>query len=317
VSCTSPLLPRGLAVVEFSTDSKTFSANGLTLTLYPAPRVTALSPQGGFSGGGTVVTVYGNELFTPNKTADAKCRFGVIPTDAVAFFPKPGASVQALVCIAPVNIGSFPVEVSLNGGNVYTRDEVTFFYFQILQTNPPNGPSVGRRNELLLVGAGLDATLFKGVAGTCSFTPAGKTATAPGAKVVQVPLRYIDKQRIACPATVLPVGTYYAGFTVSNGVTAVGTGLPVYTSFLQTNFSSIEPVFGPASGGTSILMIPVEGFTQFQGISCKFGESIVTGIVSVNALGSILTCISPEGTGEVPMSVSLNDVDFIEVTRFQ
>lgn len=87
------------------------------------PEVTDIYPSIGAVGGGTSVTLFGNNFF---NTTENICKFGTLPIFGMSVF----WSTTKLECVSPANNVSFvPVEMSLNSFE-FTNNNTMFQYIR-------------------------------------------------------------------------------------------------------------------------------------------------------------------------------------------
>jgi hypothetical protein len=314
ISCTRPPLANGTYYVEYSAAGSAYTADLLQLVVYKAPLMTSVYPPAGLAAGNTRVTVRGSGFFRPLQDSDAQCRFGRIPTPVVAFLRAGGLAGQALplepvaglVCLSPASVGQSGVDVSFNGGFAYTASGFTFNFFLVLGITPATGPTVGG-SPILIEGSGFDPAFFSDPGAVCQFSQ-GYTSR----------LAYLSASQLRCVAPPMPAGEYGVSFSIPTGVTYPREASTlVFTTYEQRNFSSIEPLFGAAVGGTSVFFVnPVNATFPADTISCSFGAAVVVGSITSSSKGVRGLCISPLGSGVVPLAVSFNYVDFLPVGNF-
>ncbi|CAM9116223.1 unnamed protein product [Choristocarpus tenellus] len=178
---------------------------------------------------------------------------------------------------------------SCNPGSVKFR----YTDVAIHDVEPPHGPLTGG-TTVLISGQGFENNTLV----ACQFGP-----------VTQVKAQFTSPSHITCISPGLPVtGPVIVEVTV-NGIDFSTSG-KLFSYTLQPAVLSVQPMSGPAIGGTSVF-ISGTNFIDSEELGCRFGSSLVPG----RWLSDVLVqCTSPSQTEHhdhtVEVEVSTNGVDF-------
>lgn len=144
-SCVSPSGTVGVATFDVSMDGLSFTSSTFTFTYYATPVASLIAPVAGPSQGGYPVTVYGSN-FVPSGGVAVWCRFGARGVVSTTYIPGPP---QGFVCLAPLNVGTVNVSISLNDGSHFSAATVPFRYYTLFLFAPTSGPTTGATPILL------------------------------------------------------------------------------------------------------------------------------------------------------------------------
>jgi hypothetical protein len=281
LQCRSPpQAPDGALVVPLSV-----SGNGadysepIDFTYSKVWTVSGLAPRSGPASGGTVVTISGSDF---NPYGDLRCRFGEDERGvAVAFFQSateivctaPGASDASVVGLA----GHF--YLSFDGGEFV--DTLASFTYEVEPVvsgvEPARVPQTGN-TVVALSGAGFrDRPEL-----TCRFG-----VTAP------VKALWVSESLIECLAP--PMAPGQVSLRVSlNGQDFVSPPVTL-EYFAVTTITSVVPVTGPTSGGTSVRILGAGIEAGPEGkVLCLFGG--VAALATVVSSTEV-TCSNPPRLG--------------------
>jgi len=252
------------------------AADHYTYTPQPAAMVSAVSPNTGPSGGGTITFVSGRNFL---RTSTIKFGATAVDPAKVSFFGDDLLQVTA----PPQGTNISTVDVTVDASTTSAADRFTYQAtpLPVVQIVSPSSGPAGTR--VFLTGSGLLSTTqvhFGTAAGlnvsALSDTLAAATAPAKPSGAVQVPVT----------ATTIG-GTSTAGasdqYTYSSG--------PVVTI--------VSPNSGPTAGGTTVT-VTGSGFTGVTAV--RFGTTPGTNL-SVGSDGQ-LTVTSPAGFGTVDVAVT-------------
>jgi hypothetical protein len=261
----------GLAVVV-SAQSASAYAHAMTRSLLP--RVTAISPEHGPTGGGTTVTIRGSNVI--NATA---VDFGSAPATNFTF-----ASAHAITATAPVGTGTVDVTVTTPDGQSPTNSADEFTYVvdtpTIQKISPKSGPTVGGA-KVTIIGSDLSgATVvdFGSVPATSLMVNSDQSITAvspPGA-----------------------LGTVDVTVTTPGGTSPVDPSDQYNYTQRIPKVTSVAPDSGPGAGGTTVT-ITGAGFSKVTAVD--FGSSAATFTVTSQRT---ITATSPAGSGVVDVTVT-------------
>jgi len=230
------------------------------------PLITSVSPLVGKTGGGTAITING-ENFTAETTVtidDVACTSVVFvsATQLTADTPAGDEGAQAVKVSIP-NHGSF----SLAGG-------FTYYGSPTLTTCTPSTGNAG--TSLVLTGTNFQSPI-SGV-------------TINGVACTNVVWR--NSTRITCRAPANDNGTY--NVVVTNPDTETATLVSGFQYVTSPTVTAVAPWFGLTGGGEGVT-ITGTGFSSVSGVT--FGGSSATSVVTVS--GTSLTCDTPAGSAGV------------------
>jgi alpha-tubulin suppressor-like RCC1 family protein len=243
--------------------------------LPPPPRVSAVAPAQGPTGGGTSVTITGTNL--GGATA---VNFGAVPAKTFNV-----SSPTTITAVAPEEAaGTVDVTVSTRGGTSGTGAADQFTYVappNVTSVEPNSGPVAGG-TPVTITGAnlsGASSVKFGSVAATSFEVRSASTISA-----------------------VAPEGT--AGtvdVTVSTiGGTSVTGSADHYTYAPAPAVTSVEPNAGPAAGGTSVTITG----TNLSGASAVRFGSIAATSFEVSSPTTIVAVAPAEAAGNVDVTVT-------------
>lgn len=238
-------------------------------TYYDAPSVTSIAPAVGSVGGGTSVTLGGNNL-----AGVTSVNFGTTPATITS------ASATSITVTSPAHsLGAVAVTVTTPGGSANPPSSFTYQPGpSITGVSPASGPQSGG-TSVTITGTNL------GSASSVSFGGVNGTITANTASSIVVTTQ-----------TGSASGAVDILVTTSLG-TAVKTGGFVYIP--APAISSLSPDQGQSGGGDSVV---ISGTNLSGATSVKFGANDAT--ITANTAGTV-TVTTPAGTvGQVSVSVT-------------
>ena len=214
----------------------------------------SISPNAGPTAGGTIVTLFGSNLY---DTPDAMCRFG---ERGVEVFAR-STGARSLECTSPAHAsGTVPVELSLNGQQFTTSFERLFDYrptLTVFSLSPYSGPIDG------------DATVYvsgkyfhsdRSLSTLCRFHRTTSLATVVTSTEVKCKAPSIGQQG-------------YASVEVTNNLQDYSvSGLQFF--YVVTTVEYIHPALVSQAGGTRVMIyghnfiLPTDGH-----LWCKFGTA--------------------------------------------
>jgi len=247
------ILAPGVYVVQVCNSSGLCSAEQVNFEYLPTPTVSAITPNSGFTTGGTAVTVTGTGFFRNGVPDLAAVYVGnVALTNLVVLNDTTATGVTGINDAGPAL-----VDVQNLSGIFSTNNAALFTYIPapvpvITSINPTQGPVAGG-NSVTITGTALDtatAVTFNGAAAAIT----ARTATT---LTVTVP------PGVAGPASVIVTNPF--GTNAPNG-----TGvLPVFYTYVTITtpvISTIVPSRGPTAGGT-IVALTGFGFTGVTSVT--------------------------------------------------
>ncbi|MBL1099455.1 beta strand repeat-containing protein [Streptomyces coffeae] len=232
------------------------------------PVISSVSPAAGPPGGGTLVTLNGN-----NFQQAAVVRFGtaLAPSFTVN-------SATQITAVSPPGTGSVQITVTTPNG---TSNGVPFSYVgtpaPVLSSLVPNQGPAGGGNAVTITGTALSgATAVRfGATNAASFLVASATQIVaiapPGSGSVQV-------------TVTTPGGT-------SNGLTYSFTPAPTV--------SSVSPNQGPGGGGNTVI---ITGSALSGATTVRFGSTNASSFTVVSS--TQITAVAPAGSGSVQVTVT-------------
>ena len=287
-SCTA-LSPAGTAGATVDVTVTTASGTSTTssadhFTYLTPPTVTGVSPNQGPAGGGTVVTVTGTGFST--TAGQTSIKFGANAGTSVNCSSGTSYAVFSPPSSTPTVQTTVDVVVTAPGGFSATSPADRFSYAPapaVTSISPAGGPPAG----------GTAVTII----GTTFTTMPAATTVKFGAN---------SATNVSCSSTTTctatsPAGT--AGTTVDvTVITLAGTSPTSLTdqfSYGAPAVTSINPLIGPATGGTAVA-ITGTGFTGVSAI--RFGPNAATSVSCASA--TTCTATSPAGTAGATVDVT-------------
>jgi len=247
-----------------------------------SPVIESIQPEDGSTGGGTVVTIYGN-----NFTDATQVRFGGIP--ALRNIQSP----QILVAVAPAHKAG-AVDIEVTTGKRKAKREKAFRYEAegptLTSIDPGSGPLRGGTR------AKITGKNF-----------AADTVVRWNGRPIQI--KFVDPQNLSI---VTPSSTRSGAISVevvsSNGRTYLLEEAFIYKG--GPDLRSVNPVSSPMSGGGTLTIF---GSNFEQGASVLFGNRYgQTTFVNSNTLAAV---IPPGDGGYVDITVSNPDGEVVTLQR--
>lgn len=244
-------------------------------TYVPTPTLTAISPNAGPIGGGTVVTITGTNF---TQTPPTIVNFGTVEATDVMY-----VSSVKLIATSPGGTGTVGVSVTTSNGTSapVAFDLFTYLPFPTMIGISPNTGSPGGGTVVTITGTNFTNT------STVNF------GATPATEVV-----FVSSNRIL--ATSPPgTGTVDVTVTVPGGGNSSVILAGQFTYLPAPAVSSISPNAGPQIGGTFVTIVGTN-FTEMSIVN--FGTVPATDIVVDSS--TKITAISPPGTGIVDVIVT-------------
>ena len=258
ISCIAPSHRLGEFKLDVTNDGLSFAESVATTFEYSKlPQLSQIWPNNGPLSGGTMVTLHGDGFGVNTIPA---CRFNMsTPSSVIATVRSDGV----LVCRSPRRESLAPtprsaVEVSMTGVD-YTASSLFFFEYHdeimLDSVDPLEGPVDGG-STVVITGSGFDSVLSNM---SCRFDDIITPATA-----------FADESiRCVTPA-------HIEGFAkVTVGVEDFSSSYITYVFRPLPTISSVDPPFGPQSGGT---MVKLRGtrFRNSHQLASLFGNTSAT-----------------------------------------
>ncbi len=237
------------------------------------PTVTAVNPNAGPLGGGTIVTITGTGFATESTVA-----FGVTAATNVTV-----NSLTSITATSPAGTGTVDVTVTTPEGTSSTSPSDDFSYLPVptvTNRNISSGPATGG-TSVSIVGTGF-------VAGESTVDFGSNAATG----VV------VNSDTSITATSPAGSGTVHITVTTPGGTSATSTN-DEYTYVPAPTVTSVSPTSGPAAGGTTVT---ITGSNFGIAPTVKFGNTTASG-VSTNSPTSI-SATSPAGSGTVDITVT-------------
>jgi hypothetical protein len=284
ITAYAPFLAAGSYVVQVTTPSGLSSSTGPQYTYNnvtaPAPAVTSLSPNSGYTGGGAVVTLTGT-----NFSGATVVTFGAMPATSFQI----NSDTQITATAPSHSSGAVNVFVTTNNGTSSSGSGNSFSYVSaaaptVTHLSPPTGTTAGG-TSVTLTGTGFTGATsvqFGSVAGLIvSINPGGTSMSATS------------------PAQA--AGTVNVTVTTPSGTSPPGTGNQfTYTLAPLPTVTSLGTSSGGTGGGTSVA-ITGTNFTAATGVS--FGSVAAASFV-VHSSTSITATSPAQSAGPVNVQVS-------------
>jgi hypothetical protein len=257
-----------------------------TLTVTPPPpEVSALSPDTGPAGGGTVVEIEGAYLDGTTGVS-----FGQTP--ATSFKQVNSDEVTA---VSPPGSGTLTVSVTNPYGT--SEESIGFTYIPVPTIadgglSPSSGPAGGGTT------VAITGTNF---IGTSEVTFGGTAAT--GVTVVS--------STEVTAVTPTGSGTVPVVLTTPGGTATAPNEFTYIPAPTISSSSGLVPAAGPASGGTPIT---ITGTNLSGSSSVTFGPNAATDVTVVSP--TVVTAVSPAGTGSVTVTLTTPGGTAVAATQF-
>lgn len=238
--------------------------NGFTFNA-PAPTVTALSPAGGPSAGGTSVTITGT-----NFTGATGVNFGATPATNVVV-------VNSTTITATSPMGTAPVDVTVTtsaGTSAVNSPADRFTYAPTVTGVSPSSGAMSGGGAATITGTG--------------FTNA--TSVTFGANAA-LPYTIVNDTTITVASVPGGTGTIDVKVTNSAGTSAINAN-DQYTYRAAPTVTSVTPNAGKAGVGTSVT-INGSGFSSGGVPTVSFGGSAATGVTVLS--DTVISATSPLG----------------------
>ncbi|MDP9835267.1 uncharacterized protein YhjY with autotransporter beta-barrel domain [Neorhizobium huautlense] len=268
ITATTPAGSAGAADVVVTTAGGSVTLAG-SFTYVPAPTLTSVSPPNGPLGGGTSVVIIGTNLSNATSVS-----FG----GTAATFTVNGPT-QITATTPAGSAGPADIVVTTAGGSETLAGGFTYVPVPTLTSvSPPNGP-LGGGTSVVITGTNLSTATSVSIGGTvAAFTVTGPTqitATTPAGS--------------AGPADIVVM-------TAGGSETLAGA----FTYVPAPTLTSVSPQDGPASGGTSVVII---GTDLLNATSVSFGGTAATGF-TVNSSTQITATTPAGGAGPADVVVT-------------
>ena len=285
ITCTTPPGASGALVDVLLVNGNGSAQLSGAFRYFTAPTLTALTPDHGPSGGGTLVTLTGTG-FAELGAGTATVRFGGTPASEVTI-----QSDGQLTCRAPAGTPGTSAAVSLENANGTASLPLAFRYHArpaLTAVAPPRGPASGG-TRLTLDGSGflLDS------AGTNLVRIGGIAATE---------VTVLSDTRLECVAPGGPANQLLdVALANANGEATLAAAFRYVTA---PTLASITPARGPGAGGNSVLLVGA-GF-----LAPEAGSNLVLfgGVAALDVIeldDATLSCTVPPGVPGTTVDVLL------------
>lgn len=275
---------RGLesVAVNVSVNGVDYSNEPVELEFIDLPSFTSLSPDNGPAGGGTTVTIYGQDfredtryaiLFQPDMQTDAT-------------FVSENSLSWTTTAVNFTGIADLKLAVE---GVVFPEIPSLQFMFTVT----PQPTSVFPRllpvhSETILTISGTGFGDFDGL--RCSFVRLGADSEAINAQTKTTSATFVTNSIIQCPTPRFDVKGSY-GVAVSNNAQDYSGQRDAVTITVHgdVELEHASVLSGPATGGT-VVNITGTNFVPSADVACKFGTSRARGSFVSD---STIQCVSP------------------------
>jgi len=272
LTCITPLGPVGAAGVIVRTGGGPSNIFASFTFVTPAS-ISGILPLTGSTAGGTLVTIKGKDF-----TGATSVTIGGI--DATSFNL---VSDTVITCITPARntAGAVGIIVTTAGGQ---SKQFSFYNYITPAVITGISPSLGS-----IAGGSIVTITGTSFTGATLVTFNGKAAT---------PIKVVDNATITCKVpSSTSAGDANVIITTGGGPSNTFTGFTYITPAVIT---SISPVLGPKSGGTSVTITG----TNFNGASnVLFGLKVATDIIVVN--NTTITCVTPLSATPIAVAITL------------
>lgn len=229
-----------------------------------APTISAISPTGGSSGGGTPVTITGTDFVSGNSYSAS---FGATTV------PATYASATTLTATAPAGAGTVAVGVTDTTTGQTSTGSVNYTYA---------APTV---TALSVTSGPANASRAVTITGT-NFTP---TATVSVGGTAATGVSYVSATQLSATLPAKAAGTYDVLVTTGSVTSATGPASQ-YSYIAAPTITSATPSSGSTAGGTSVT-ITGTGLTGASAVT--FGGNAAT---SFTVTGDTqITAVTPAG----------------------
>jgi hypothetical protein len=217
-----------------------------------APTVTSLSPTGGSSAGGNIVTINGTNL-----APGAAVKFGTTASSSVSF-----VSATQLKAKAPAHaLGIVHVTVTTPGGTSTATNADRYAYAAPTVTSvSPNAGSTAGGNTVTIGGTNFVAGMTVRFAAT--------TSTA---------VTFVSATQVKAKAPARAAGTVNVSVTTTAGTSPVSNA-DLYAYGAPT-VSSLSPLAGSTAGGSTVT---INGSGFVPGATVKFGTTASSSVTFVS-----------------------------------
>jgi hypothetical protein len=251
------------------------TSGAITVTYTAGSTVTSISPTSGPTSGGTSVVITGTNL-----TGASAVSFG--GTAATSYTVNSATQITAT---SPArSAGTINITVTTSGGTSATGAGNQFTYIAaptVTSISPISGSTSGG-TSVVITGTnytGASAVSFGGTAAT-SYTVNSAT-------------------QITATSPARSAGTINITVTTSGGISATGAGNQ-FTYIAAPTVTSISPISGPTSGGTSVV---ITGTNYTGATAVSFGGTAATGY-TVNSATQITATSPAKSEGTIDITVT-------------
>ena len=276
ITCTTPAHGGGDVDVAVTNDFGSDTLNN-GFRFNNAPDITSIDPTNGPAVGGTAVTIYGSDFTT---SADTDVDFGGAAASDVVVVDQ-----STITCTTPAHAaGAVDVEVTNSNGSDTLPSAFTYHNApSISGVDPDEGP----------VGGGTFATITGS-----DFTTVGSTTVTFGGTAASG-VTVVNATTITCTTPAHSAGSVDVEVSNDFGTDTLNNGFAYHNPPV---ISWIDPVNGPAAGGTSVT-VHGNDFTSSGDTDVYFGGSAASNVVVVNS--TTITCTTPgHSAGSVDVEVT-------------
>jgi len=311
VRCTIPLTHRILpGMSSLSIHSGGVSSNAVNVTFVAPPSIASIAPSFASILGGAIVSLTGTNII---ESKSFLCHFGDQHIIAGKYTNGTHAHCQVP---SVLQAHSTNLSLSFDGGAFFTLNAMPFEYIsasKVVFVEPTAG-SVHGGTLLQIKGNGFiarDDADYK-----CKFTRETTLSTVPAVS----PAVRINETTIHCISPVsLTAGVNFVEISM-NGGEDYTMDRAEFKYRIPVRATAISGSHGPESGGTVVFVHGRHFYSSFA-LGCRFGKALTAGTF-IN--DTCIECIAPTlqaartsatATTSVPVSVTLNGYDYIDVIK--
>jgi hypothetical protein len=255
---------------NFANNGQQYTPEGPRFFYYDAPAVHTMFPALGPDYGDTFITMEGANFI---EGPGLQCLFD--DWDPARSDVKMKASFVwpwRLNCVSPPHVADpldYVFTEASNNDQQYTREGAIFDYYPAPNVTAVVPPTAPKRGDTLITVSGiefLDKTLHQNTITQCRFG-------GPKFPISEItPAVYVDENTMRCFTPETEAGTFDIDITLNGQQFTDG-----HVKFTFFGIDSITPPLGPEFGGTKVQVFG-KGFTETDGVRCKFGDMPVDGI---------------------------------------
>ncbi|RSV29025.1 putative Ig domain-containing protein [Sphingomonas sp. ABOLH] len=264
ITATAPAGSGTVNVTVTTPGGTSATGSGNQYRYVAAPTISAISPTGGSSGGGTPVTITGTDFVSGNSYSAS---FGATTV------PATYASATTLTATTPAGAGTVAVGVTDTTAGQASTGSVSYSFAAptVTALSVTSGPANTARNVV--------------ITGT-NFTPAA-TVSIGGTAATGV--TYTNANQLSATLPAKAAGTYDVQVTTGSVTSAAGPGTQ-YSYIAAPTITGATPGSGTTAGGTSVT---ITGTALTGASAVTFGGNAATSFVVTG--DTQITAVTPAG----------------------